>query len=118
MTEDVMEGTKGANAIYTDVWVSMGEPEELWGERIKLLTPYQVNSEVMNNADKDAIFLHFLPSFHYLNTTIGKSLYEKYVLKEMEVTDEVFSSNASKVFDEAENRLHTIKAVILATMRK
>jgi len=118
MTEDVMEGTKGANAIYTDVWVSMGEPEELWGERIKLLTPYQVNSEVMNNADKDAIFLHCLPSFHDLNTTIGKSVYEKYGLKEMEVTDEVFSSNASKVFDEAENRLHTIKAVILATMRK
>ena len=118
MTEDVMEGTKGANAIYTDVWVSMGEPEELWAERIKLLTPYQVNSEVMDNADKDAIFLHCLPSFHDLNTTIGKSVYEKYGLKEMEVTDEVFSSNASKVFDEAENRLHTIKAVILATMRK
>ena len=118
MTEDVMEGTKGANAIYTDVWVSMGEPEELWGERIKLLTPYQVNSEVMNNADKDAIFLHCLPSFHDLNTTIGKDIYEKFGLKEMEVTDEVFSSNASKVFDEAENRLHTIKAVILATMRK
>lgn len=118
MNENVKEATKDANAIYTDVWVSMGEPEELWAERIKLLSPYQVNKDVMDNASSDAIFLHCLPSFHDLNTTIGKSVYEKYGLKEMEVTDEVFSSNASKVFDEAENRLHTIKAVMLATMRK
>ena len=118
MNEDPSIATKNADVIYTDVWVSMGEPEELWGERIKLLTPYQVNSEVMNNADKDAIFLHCLPSFHDLNTTIGKEIFEKYGLKEMEVTDEVFSSSQSKVFDEAENRLHTIKAVVCATMKK
>lgn len=117
MTENVKEATSNADVIYTDVWVSMGEPDEVWNERIKLLSPYQVNSEVMNNANENAIFLHCLPSFHDLNTTIGKEIYEKYGLKEMEVTDEVFSSDKSKVFDEAENRLHTIKAVIYATMR-
>ena len=117
MTEDVMEGTKGANAIYTDVWVSMGEDDDVWNERIKLLSPYQVNMKVMNNANDNAIFLHCLPSFHDLNTTIGKDIYEKFGLKEMEVTDEVFTSSKSKVFDEAENRLHTIKAVVYATMR-
>ena len=116
-TEDVNMGTKDADVIYTDVWVSMGEPEEVWAERVRTLKPYQVNKEVMNNASKDAIFLHCLPSFHDLNTTIGKEIYEKYGLKEMEVTDEVFNSPKSKVFDEAENRLHTIKAVVYATMR-
>ena len=116
-TEDVLEGTKDANVIYTDVWVSMGEPEEVWNERIKLLLPYQVNKKVMDNASENAIFLHCLPSFHDLNTTIGKEIYEKYGLKEMEVTEEVFNSDKSKVFDEAENRLHTIKAVVYATMR-
>ena len=116
-TEDVLEGTKDSNVIYTDVWVSMGEPEEVWNERIKLLLPYQVNKKVMDNASENAIFLHCLPSFHDLNTTIGKEIYEKYGLKEMEVTDEVFNSDKSKVFDEAENRLHTIKAVVYATMR-
>lgn len=116
-TEDVNIGTKDADVIYTDVWVSMGEPEEVWAERVRTLKPYQVNKEVMNNASKAAIFLHCLPSFHDLNTTIGKEIYEKYGLKEMEVTDEVFNSSQSKVFDEAENRMHTIKAVIYATMR-
>lgn len=116
-TEDVNMGTKDADVIYTDVWVSMGEPEEVWAERVRTLKPYQVNKEVMNNASKDAIFLHCLPSFHDLNTTIGKEIYEKYGLKEMEVTDEVFNSSQSKVFDEAENRMHTIKAIIYATMR-
>ena len=95
----------------------MGEPEEVWNERIKLLLPYQVNKKVMDNASENAIFLHCLPSFHDLNTTIGKEIYEKYGLKEMEVTNEVFNSDKSKVFDEAENRLHTIKAVVYATMR-
>ena len=95
----------------------MGEPDSVWNERIKLLSPYQVNKNVMDNANEKAIFLHCLPSFHDLNTTIGKEIYEKYGLKEMEVTDEVFTSDKSKVFDEAENRLHTIKAVVYATMR-
>ena len=117
MTDDVMLGTKDADVIYTDVWVSMGEPAEVWEERIRLLSSYQVNKKVMDNANKNAIFLHCLPSFHDLNTTIGKEIYEKYGLKEMEVTDEVFESKQSKVFDEAENRLHTIKAVMYATMK-
>lgn len=118
MTEDVKEASSNADVIYTDVWVSMGEPDEVWQERINLLSPYQVNKDIMNNANPNAIFLHCLPSFHDLNTTIGKEIYEKYGLKEMEVTDEVFDSPQSKVFDEAENRLHTIKAVIYATMRE
>lgn len=117
MTENVEEASSNADVIYTDVWVSMGEPDEVWDERIRLLSPYQVNNKVMNNANSNAIFLHCLPSFHDLNTTIGKDIYNKYGLKEMEVTDEVFDSDKSKVFDEAENRLHTIKAVIYATMR-
>ena len=116
--EDVMTATKDADVIYTDVWVSMGEDASVWEERIKLLSPYQVNRSVMENASPNAIFLHCLPSFHDLNTTIGKEIFEKYGLKEMEVTDEVFSSSQSKVFDEAENRLHTIKAVVCATMKK
>ena len=118
MTEDVMEASKEADVIYTDVWVSMGEPDDVWAERIKLLSPYQVNMKVMDNANPNAIFLHCLPSFHDLNTTIGKDINDKFGLKEMEVTDEVFTSSKSKVFDEAENRLHTIKAVVYATMRK
>ena len=116
VTEDVMEGTKDAHVIYADVWVSMGEPEEKWAERIKLLKPYQVTMDMMNNANKDAIFLHCLPSFHDTNTIIAKDIYEKFGLTEMEVTNEVFESDKSKVFDEAENRMHTIKAVIYATM--
>lgn len=118
MTEDVMEASSGADVIYTDVWVSMGEPDDVWADRIKLLSPYQVNMKVMDNANPNAIFLHCLPSFHDLNTTIGKDINEKFGLKEMEVTDEVFTSSKSKVFDEAENRLHTIKAVVYATMRE
>ena len=117
LTEDVDYASKDADAIYTDVWVSMGEPDEIWKERINLLKPYQVNMDVMNKAHENAIFLHCLPSFHDLNTTIGKEIYEKFGLKEMEVSDEVFLSDKSKVFDEAENRLHTIKAVVYATMK-
>lgn len=116
MTEDIMEGTKGAHVIYTDVWLSMGEDPNKWEERINLLKPYQVTMNVMNNADKNAIFLHCLPSFHDERTTIGKEISEKFGLKEMEVTNEVFESEKSKVFEEAENRMHTIKAVMYATL--
>lgn len=115
-TEDVMEGTKGADVISTDVWVSMGEPDEIWAERIHDLLPYQVNAAVMKNAGEQAIFLHCLPSFHDLKTEIGKTISEKFGLNEMEVTDEVFESAQSLVFDEAENRMHTIKAVMYATL--
>ena len=117
LTEDIMEGTKDADALYTEVWVSMGEAPELWEKRINLLKPYQVNMDVMNNAKPNAIFLHCLPSFHNTGTTIGKEIYEKFGLPEMEVTDEVFESSHSRVFEEAENRLHTIKAVMLETLR-
>ena len=117
VTEDVEEGTKGAHVIYTDIWVSMGEPAELWAERIRLLHPYQVNAKVMANAAPNAIFMHCLPSFHDLKTTIGAEIHEKFGLTEMEVTDEVFESAQSKVFDEAENRMHTIKAVMYATLK-
>ena len=116
LTEDVREGTAGADVIYTDVWVSMGEPEEVWEERIHSLLPYQVTSDVMKNASPNAVFMHCLPSFHDLNTGIGRMIYEKYGLTAMEVTDEVFESDQSVVFDEAENRMHTIKAVIDATL--
>lgn len=116
LTEDVMEGTKGADVIYTDVWVSMGEPDEVWAERIAELTPYKVTADVMKNAGEQAIFLHCLPAFHDLKTQIGKEMGERFQLSEMEVTDEVFESAQSKVFDEAENRMHTIKAVMLATL--
>ncbi len=116
-TEDVKEACTDADVIYTDIWVSMGEPDEVWTERIKLLSPYQVNMKVMNNAKSDAIFLHCLPSFHNIDTKIGKEIYEKFGLKEMEVTDEVFESSHSRVFEEAENRLHTIKAVMLETLK-
>ncbi len=117
LTDDVKKGTKDADVIYTDIWVSMGEPAELWEKRIKLLSPYQVNDEVMANANKNAIFLHCLPSFHDLETSVGREIHEKFGLKEMEVTDKVFRSPQSKVFDEAENRMHTIKAVIYATLK-
>lgn len=116
-TDNVMEGTKGANVLYTDVWVSMGEPDSVWSERINLLKPYQVNKSVMDNASSDAIFLHCLPSFHDLNTKIGKDIYDKFGLSEMEVSNEVFESDKSLVFEEACNRMHTIKAVMYATLK-
>ena len=102
--------------IYTDVWVSLGEPDEVWEKRIKELTPYKVTKKVMENAAEEAIFLHCLPAFHDLKTEIGKEMGERFQLAELEVTDEVFESEQSKVFQEAENRMHTIKAVILATL--
>ncbi len=108
--------TKGADVICTDVWVSMGEPAEVWEERIKELTPYRVTKEIMENAAESAIFMHCLPSFHDLRTVIGKEIGEKFGITEMEVTDEVFESKQSVVFDEAENRMHTIKAVLLASL--
>ena len=114
--EDPMVATKDANAIYTDVWVSMGEPDEVWEERINDLLPYRVTMDIINNADKDVVFMHCLPAFHDLDTKIGKQIYEKFGLTEMEVTDEVFESEHSVVFDEAENRMHTIKAVMAATL--
>lgn len=114
--EDIMIATKNADVLYTDVWVSMGEPDEVWATRINLLKKYQINNEIIKNANSNVIFLHCLPSFHDLNTTIGKDIYNKFGLKEMEVTDEVFLSDKSKVFDEAENRMHTIKAVMYATL--
>lgn len=116
LSDNVKETTKDADVIYTDIWVSMGEDKSVWEQRIKLLSPYQVNSDVMANAKANAIFLHCLPSFHDLNTSVAKDIFNKYGLKEMEVTDEVFRSNKSKVFDEAENRLHTIKAVMYASL--
>lgn len=116
LTEDVKEGTKDADIIYTDVWVSMGEPDEVWEKRIQALSPYKVTKKVMENAGEKAIFLHCLPAFHDLKTTIGKEIGERFGITEMEVTDEVFESAQSKVFDEAENRMHTIKAVMVATL--
>ena len=116
LTEDVESGTKDADVIYTDVWVSMGEPDEVWEKRIKALTPYKVTKKVMENASENAIFLHCLPAFHDLKTTIGKQMGERFGIEDMEVTDEVFESEQSKVFDEAENRMHTIKAVMAATL--
>lgn len=116
LTEDVETGTKDADVIYTDVWVSMGEPDEVWEQRIRELSPYKVTREVMENAGENAIFLHCLPAFHDLKTTIGKEMGERFGITEMEVTDEVFESPQSKVFDEAENRMHTIKAVMVATL--
>ena len=113
---DPVEAVKGAHVIYTDVWVSMGEPDEVWASRIEDLTPYRVTSEMMANAGPQCKFMHCLPSFHDLNTTIGKQIYEKFGIECMEVTDEVFESEASIVFDEAENRMHTIKAVMAATL--
>ena len=114
--EDVETATKNANVLYTDVWVSMGEPDSVWRERIDDLMPYQVNMKALLNADKNCVFMHCLPAFHDLKTTIGKQIYEKFGITAMEVTDEVFESDASIVFDEAENRMHTIKAVMAATL--
>lgn len=116
LTEDVKEGTKDADVIYTDVWVSMGEPDEVWEKRIKELSPYKVTKEVMANAKDTAIFLHCLPAFHDLKTKIGAEMGQRFGIEDMEVTDEVFESAQSKVFDEAENRMHTIKAVMVATL--
>ncbi|MEE3492151.1 ornithine carbamoyltransferase [Ruminococcus sp.] len=114
--EDPMTATKNADVIYTDVWVSMGEPDEVWEERIRDLSPYQVNKALMDNAGEGCRFMHCLPAFHDLNTTIGKQIHDKFGIDCMEVTDEVFESEQSIVFDEAENRMHTIKAVIAATL--
>ena len=116
LTEDVAEATKDADVIYTDVWVSMGEPAEIWEERIKDLLPYQVNEKAFENAKDTAIFMHCLPAFHDLKTGVGKEIHEKFGLTEMEVTDEVFEGPRSVVFDEAENRMHSIKAIMLATL--
>lgn len=114
--EDPMEATKGADVIYTDVWVSMGEPVEVWEKRIKDLLPYQVNKKLMDNAGESAVFMHCLPAYHDHMTAVGREIGERFGLDAMEVTDEVFESPQSIVFDEAENRMHTIKAVIYATL--
>ncbi len=114
--EDPLIATKGAHVIYTDVWVSMGEPEGVWGARIRELSPYRVTAALMQNAGEQCVFMHCLPAFHDLKTTIGQQIYEKFGIDCMEVTDEVFESPASIVFDEAENRMHTIKAVMAATL--
>lgn len=116
-TEDPSEGAKGAQVIYTDIWVSMGEPDSVWEERIDLLSPYQVNKQLMDQAANDAIFMHCLPSFHDLETEVGQQIHDKFGLTEMEVSDEIFESSRSKVFDEAENRMHTIKAIMYATLK-
>lgn len=117
LTEDIVEGAKNVDVLYTDIWVSMGEPDSVWEERIQLLKKYQVNTEKMALAKPDAIFMHCLPSFHDTNTSIGKEISEKFGITEMEVTDEVFLGPQSVVFDEAENRMHTIKAVMYATLK-
>ena len=114
--EDPIAATKGAHVIYTDVWVSMGEPDAVWQERIEQLSPYRITTELMENAGEQAVFMHCLPAFHDLKTTVGKQIYDKFGIDCMEVTDEVFESEQSIVFDEAENRMHTIKAVMLATL--
>lgn len=117
ITDDIDEGVKGSDVLYTDVWVSMGEPDSVWKERIALLSPYQITSEMMaKTGNPDVIFEHCLPSFHNAETGVGKEIAEKYGITEMEVTDEVFESDASVVFQEAENRMHTIKAVMVATL--
>ena len=116
MLEDVSAAAEGADVLYTDVWVSMGEPDEVWKERIDAFLPYQVNKKVLSMAKSDCVFMHCLPAFHDLNTAIGRQVYEKFGLKELEVTDEVFESPQSIVFDEAENRMHSIKAIMYATM--
>lgn len=118
LTSDVEEGVRDANIIYTDIWVSMGEPADLWEQRIKELSPYQVNASVMNAAASNAIFMHCLPAFHDTKTTVAQDIERQFGLTEMEVTDEVFESPESKVFDEAENRMHAIKAIVLATLRE
>ena len=117
VTSDVEQGTKDANILYTDIWVSMGEPASLWEQRIKELSPYQINARVMENAADNAILMHCLPAFHDTHTTVAQEIEKKFGITEMEVTNEVFESEASKVFDEAENRMHAIKAIVLATLR-
>ena len=117
VTSDVAEATKDANILYTDIWVSMGEPKSLWAERIEQLSPYQINSDVMAMAADDAVLLHCLPAFHDTKTTVAQDIAAEFGIEEMEVTDEVFESEASLVFDEAENRMHAIKAIVLATLR-
>lgn len=117
LSSDVKEATTGANIIYTDIWVSMGEPASLWEERIRLLSPYQVNEQVMSYAADNAIFMHCLPAFHDTETTVAQDIKKQFGLTEMEVTNEVFESVQSKVFDEAENRMHSIKAIVLATLK-
>lgn len=116
LTEDVAEGCKDADVIYTDVWVSMGEPQEVWEERIRDLGSYRVDRTIMRYAKEQAVFMHCLPAFHDLETSVGREIYEKFGLTEMEVTDEVFESEQSIVFDEAENRMHSIKAILCATL--
>ncbi len=116
LTEDPVEAAKGADVFYTDVWVSMGEPNEVWAKRIQDLSPYRVTKELMEQGNADCIFMHCLPAFHDLDTGIGRTIHEKFGLNEMEVTDEVFESERSVVFREAENRMHTIKAVMAATL--
>ena len=116
LEEDVKKASEAADVIYTDVWVSMGEDESVWKERIEKLTPYKVTMDIIKNANDNVIFMHCLPSFHDLNTGIGKDIYDKFGITDMEVTDEVFESKYSVVFDEAENRMHTIKAVMAATL--
>ncbi|MEG2595747.1 MAG: ornithine carbamoyltransferase [Ruthenibacterium sp.] len=117
LTDDVKKGTTGADVIYTDIWVSMGEPDDVWATRVKMLQKFQVNAAVMANAKPSAIFMHCLPSFHDTKTVIGKEIAAKFNITEMEVTDEVFEGKQSVVFDEAENRMHTIKAVMYATLK-
>lgn len=117
LTEDIATGVKDADAVYTDVWVSMGEPDEVWEQRIKLLKPYQVNRAMMDlTGKKESIFMHCLPAFHDLNTDVGQEVFEKYGIDSQEVSHEVFESGNSVVFDQAENRMHTIKAVMVATL--
>ncbi len=116
LTEDVAAGCKDADVIYTDVWVSMGEPDEVWEERIKELSPYQVNAKAFSYAKPGAKFMHCLPAFHDLKTTIGQEIYEKFGIDCMEVTDDIFEGERSIVFDEAENRMHSIKAIMYATL--
>ncbi len=116
-TDDAKAAAKGADVLYTDIWVSMGESADLWAQRIKELEPFRVTKELMALANKDAIFMHCLPSFHDTNTTIGADIAEKFGITEMEVEDEVFESTQSRVFDEAENRMHSIKAIMYATLR-
>jgi ornithine carbamoyltransferase len=118
VTSDIASLNGRADIIYTDVWLSLGEPQEKWGERIELLKPYQVNRDMMAKAKESSIFLHCLPSFHDLNTSIARDVHQKFGLSEMEVTDEVFNSERSLVFEQAENRMHTIKSVVFLTLYK
>jgi ornithine carbamoyltransferase len=116
LTDSVEEACTGADIVYTDIWVSMGEPFDIWGERIRLLSPYQVNAQAMAYAKPEAIFLHCLPSYHDTKTKVGAQIFEQFGISEMEVTDAVFESAQSKVFDQAENRMHSIKAIMYATL--